>query len=648
MSSSHTTPLIPLAEMSSNSNIITPDIQPQYGITVPVSPITTRSRSRSPTRSKQIPTSPSRWKTTEFYVYYIVIAFALYQMFKAARTISSESHPNYELFGKYLRDGWMSGKKIDNSDAQFRGFRDNAPPLILGMIGYLIIAHVAKFIRERVLAKNSRGGGYASVTTQSMDDKDGNGGSTRLVSPSTSTTTSPVPPKMYTSLALSFIFVSALFGFDFIKIVFFTLINYGIAVTCKGTIWNPILTWTMNIGLLFLNDRYEGYKMEDFMSLLAFMDTWHGAIGRWHIFWRMTTLRLISYNMDFYYKHKQDKETYRATHAEKCPDCLALMSQYGPMSGHRCEKSRVEEPATDAEFNIVNYFGYAFYVPLFLAGPIITFNNFVAQMRTKVPDITLKSTFYYFIRLVACILLMEWMMHNIYVVIISKVRRTDMWYLYTPLEMAIIGYFNLKYIWLKLLIIWRFFRLWAMADDIDTVENMHRCMSNNYSAMGFWRSWHRSYNRWLIRYVYIPLGGGRVSKIRSLMNVFIVFTFVAIWHDISMTLLYWSWLITIFIIPELIATSLFAKSKKWQSWKYYRVVCGFGAVGNIILMMVANLVGFAVGMDGMKVMIDSIFNVHGIVFGIMTIGVLFAAAQVMFEVREEEKRRATEAVNIRF
>jgi D-alanyl-lipoteichoic acid acyltransferase DltB (MBOAT superfamily) len=50
-------------------------------------------------------------------------------------------------------------------------------------------------------------------------------------------------------------------------------------------------------------------------------------------------------------------------------------------------------------------------------------------------------------------------------------------------------------------VIWRFFRLWAMADGIEVTENMHRCMSNNYSAQGFWRSWHRSYNRWLIRYV---------------------------------------------------------------------------------------------------------------------------------------------------
>jgi hypothetical protein len=52
---------------------------------------------------------------------------------------------------------------------------------------------------------------------------------------------------------------------------------------------------------------------------------------------------------------------------------------------------------------------------------------------------------------------------------------------------------------LQLLIPWRFFRLWALADGMDPPENMVRCMANNYSCNGFWRSWHRSYNLWVVR-----------------------------------------------------------------------------------------------------------------------------------------------------
>jgi D-alanyl-lipoteichoic acid acyltransferase DltB (MBOAT superfamily) len=53
------------------------------------------------------------------------------------------------------------------------------------------------------------------------------------------------------------------------------------------------------------------------------------------------------------------------------------------------------------------------------------------------------------------------------------------------------------------------FRLWAPTDGLDPLEKMIRCMANNYSALGFCRAWHRSYNVWIVRYLYIPLGGPR-------------------------------------------------------------------------------------------------------------------------------------------
>lgn len=53
----------------------------------------------------------------------------------------------------------------------------------------------------------------------------------------------------------------------------------------------------------------------------------------------------------------------------------------------------------------------------------------------------------------------------------------------------------------QLLIPWRFFRLWSLLDGLDPPENMVRCMANNYSTLGFWRAWHRSYNLWVVRSV---------------------------------------------------------------------------------------------------------------------------------------------------
>jgi D-alanyl-lipoteichoic acid acyltransferase DltB (MBOAT superfamily) len=262
---------------------------------------------------------------------------------------------------------------------------------------------------------------------------------------------------------------------------------------------------------------------------------------------------------------------------------------------------------------------------------------------------------------------MELVLHFIYAVAISK-STTD-WSIYTPGQLSMLGYFNLNIIWLKLLIPWRFFRLWALLDGIDPPENMVRCMSNNYSGLGFWRAWHRSYHRWILRYLYIPLGGGRsrpssspssqgvkpssstgkpssrkpsfLSRARGIINQLIVFTFVAVWHDINLRLLMWGWLITFFVLPEIILTLLFPASR-WQSShpNAYRILCGIGALGNILPMMGANLVGFALGLDGLKGFLAGISGSWtGIVFMLGACGALFVGVQVMFEMREDEKRR---------
>lgn len=46
-----------------------------------------------------------------------------------------------------------------------------------------------------------------------------------------------------------------------------------------------------------------------------------------------------------------------------------------------------------------------------------------------------------------------------------------------------------------------------------------------------------------------------------LLNTLLVFTFVALWHDLTFKLLAWGWLISLFILPEMIASYLFPASK---------------------------------------------------------------------------------------
>ncbi|MGM5481611.1 MAG: MBOAT family O-acyltransferase [Nanobdellota archaeon] len=57
------------------------------------------------------------------------------------------------------------------------------------------------------------------------------------------------------------------------------------------------------------------------------------------------------------------------------------------------------------------------------------------------------------------------------------------------------------------------------------------------SIADFWRRWHITLSYWFRDYVYIPLGGSKVSNIKWARNIFIVFLLVGLWHGASWTFL---------------------------------------------------------------------------------------------------------------
>jgi alginate O-acetyltransferase complex protein AlgI len=59
------------------------------------------------------------------------------------------------------------------------------------------------------------------------------------------------------------------------------------------------------------------------------------------------------------------------------------------------------------------------------------------------------------------------------------------------------------------------------------------------STTEFWQRWHISLSRWMQQYLYIPLGGNRISNIRTYANLWIVFLISGFWHGASWNFLAW-------------------------------------------------------------------------------------------------------------
>jgi alginate O-acetyltransferase complex protein AlgI len=70
------------------------------------------------------------------------------------------------------------------------------------------------------------------------------------------------------------------------------------------------------------------------------------------------------------------------------------------------------------------------------------------------------------------------------------------------------------------------------------------------SVREFWRRWHISLGTWFREYLYIPLGGNRVSFKRNLLNLMIVFVVSGLWHGASWTFIIWGALHGTYIVSE--------------------------------------------------------------------------------------------------
>ena len=70
------------------------------------------------------------------------------------------------------------------------------------------------------------------------------------------------------------------------------------------------------------------------------------------------------------------------------------------------------------------------------------------------------------------------------------------------------------------------------------------------SITEFWRRWHMTLGGWFRDYVYIPLGGNRVGKLRWVFNILVVWMLTGLWHGAAWNFVVWGLLFAVFLLLE--------------------------------------------------------------------------------------------------
>lgn len=101
----------------------------------------------------------------------------------------------------------------------------------------------------------------------------------------------------------------------------------------------------------------------------------------------------------------------------------------------------------------------------------------------------------------------------------------------------------------------------------------------------FWRRWHVSLTTWFRDYVYIPLGGSRVSKEKVIRNTFIIFLVSGFWHGANWTFIAWGFYHAVLFLPLILwnknrkYTDSVAANKRFPTVKeLFRIGITFGLV----------------------------------------------------------------------
>ena len=134
----------------------------------------------------------------------------------------------------------------------------------------------------------------------------------------------------------------------------------------------------------------------------------------------------------------------------------------------------------------------------------------------------------------------------------------------------------------------------AKVIGIDLMENFRQPYLAT-SIRDYWRRWHISLSTWFRDYLYIPLGGNRKGKVRSMVNLLVVFLVSGLWHGAAWHYVIWGGLHGLYQVAGAVTAPVRRKLREILSirenglfHRFYATVITFGLVAAAFVLFRIN------------------------------------------------------------
>ena len=361
----------------------------------------------------------------------------------------------------------------------------------------------------------------------------------------------------------------------------------------------------------------------------------------WEILLIYSLLKMMSFNFEYksiFNNESVPESIFNLNQAKShCMEC------YDGNFCSKCLENTIigEKDKIDDYFNFINFISYIFYPPLFYSGPLINYNSFIFQINiykdSQHNNLIKMNKILYLLKLIFYLVVMEVYNHFLFPIFLFKNKESQ----FEPNSEISVFYYCficlniLTFIWLKYCIIWKLFRLWAWGDGIFIEENMNRFIYNFYSVELFFRAINRSLNRWMIRYIYIPLGG----KNKKYINIWVVFGFWYLLYDYKN----FDYLLFVLCCCLILDIEMFIKrtfidkfGEDFNEKIYLRYVKYIISAFYLLAIFVIGLFGFFFSLDNLKVIIDTVIEKGGYFYFINLVLFLLPNIIMMFFIRDME------------